>query len=451
MTMSSEVKPSAHEGADRVAFRAALTVWARVAGLSFGGPAGQIAVIHRILVEEKKWISERRFLGALNYCMLLPGPEAQQLATYIGWILNGTRGALVAGILFVLPGFAAILLMSFLYAGFRDAGLVAGLFFGVKAVILAVVLDAVRRIGVRALKNSTSWSIAAAAFVSIFFLEVRFPVIIIGAGVLGFIGARLWPAHFVLAEITEFVEIVGKRVWPSWARAIKIVGIFVPLWFAPIVLMLLMFGDESVFVQLGLFFSKMAVVTFGGAYAVLAYVAQEAVQNFGWLRPGEMIDGLGLAETTPGPLIQVVQFVGFLAALRDPGSLDPWVAAVLASVLVTWVTYVPCFLWIFLGAPYMERLQGHRELSAALSAITAAMVGVILNLAVWFALNVVFAAVAEVHAFGLRLYIPALPTLDPAAAVLATAALVALLCFKTGMIPTLVGGAVLGAAYKLLT
>ena len=450
MTMPAEVSFSGQQDADQVPFRAVLKVWARVAGLSFGGPAGQIAVIHRILVEEKKWISERRFLGALNYCMLLPGPEAQQLATYIGWILGGARGGLAAGILFVLPGFAAILFLSFLYTGFRDVGLIAGLFFGVKAVILAVVLDAVRRIGVRALKNVTSWSIAAAAFIGIFFLEVRFPVIVIGAGLLGFIGVRLWPAQFAFNDQSESREASDSRVRPSWVRAIKILGVFLPLWFAPTVLALWAFGGESVLVQLGLFFSKMAVVTFGGAYAVLAYVAQEAVQNFGWLQPGEMIDGLGLAETTPGPLIQVVQFVGFLAAFRDAGGLDPWVAAVLASVLVTWVTYVPCFLWIFLGAPYIERLQGYRGLSAALSAITAAVVGVILNLAVWFGLNVLFAAVAEIHAFGFRLYVPALPTLDPGAAALAAGALIALLRFKAGMIPTLAGGAVLGMGYKLL-
>ncbi len=448
--MSGEARVSDEITADQVPFRDALVVWMRVAALSFGGPAGQIAVIHRILVEEKKWVSEQRFLGALNYCMLLPGPEAQQLATYIGWILNGARGGLTAGLLFVLPGFVAILLLSFLYVGFRDVGLVAGLFFGVKAVILAVVLDAVRRVGARTLKTAVSWSIAAAAFVGIFFLDVRFPVIVIGAGLLGFFGARFWPAQFISNAHAEAFEVSDSRVSPSWRRAVKIIGVFVPLWFAPIVFAFWMFGGENVFVHLGLFFSKMAVVTFGGAYAVLSYVAQEAVQNFGWLRPGEMIDGLGLAESTPGPLIQVVQFVGFLAAFRDSGGLDPWIAAVLASLLVTWVTFVPCFLWIFLGAPYIERLQENRHLSAALSAITAAVVGVILNLAVWFALNVLFAAVAEIHTYGLRVYVPALPTLDIAAAILSAAAMIALLRFKTGMLPTLAVGAILGAVYKLI-
>ena len=418
--MSGEARVSDEITADQVPFRDALVVWMRVAALSFG---------------------EQRFLGALNYCMLLPGPEAQQLATYIGWILNGARGGLTAGLLFVLPGFVAILLLSFLYVGFRDVGLVAGLFFGVKAVILAVVLDAVRRVGARTLKTAVSWSIAAAAFVGIFFLDVRFPVIVIGAGLLGFFGARFWPAQFISNAHAEAFEVSDSRVSPSWRRAVKIIGVFVPLWFAPIVFAFWMFGGENVFVHLGLFFSKMAVVTFGGAYAVLSYVAQEAVQNFGWLRPGEMIDGLGLAESTPGPLIQVVQFVGFLAAFRDSGGLDPWIAAVLASLLVTWVTFVPCFLWIFLGAPYIERLQENRHLSAALSAI---------NLAVWFALNVLFAAVAEIHTYGLRVYVPALPTLDIAAAILSAAAMIALLRFKTGMLPTLAVGAILGAVYKLI-
>jgi len=258
--MSGKVGLNAAAGAGRVPFLEALAVWARVAALSFGGPAGQIAVIHRILVEEKKWVSEQRFLGALNYCMLLPGPEAQQLATYIGWILNGVRGGLTAGLLFVLPGFLSILLLSFLYVGFRDLGAVAGLFFGVKAVILAVVLDAVRRIGARALKTKVSWSIAAAAFVGIFLLDVRFPIIVIGAGILGFLGARFWPAHFRSAAPVEASEASSdRRVSPSWMRAVKIIGIFVPLWFAPIILALWLLGGESVFVHLGLFFSKMAV------------------------------------------------------------------------------------------------------------------------------------------------------------------------------------------------
>jgi len=431
-----------------IPFADAFKAWLKVAALSFGGPAGQIAVIHRIFVDEKKWVGEGRFLRALNYCMLLPGPEAQQLATYLGWTLHGIRGGLTAGLLFVLPGFLSILALSILYVAFREVPFVSGVFFGVKAVVLAIVIDAVRRIGARALKTRAAWSIAAAAFIGIFFLDVRFPVIVIGAGLLGYALAAVRPDLLGVREAVEEDVSLEPQTDRSWLRALKVAGVCIALWFAPIIAAVLITGNDSVFTQLGLFFSKMAVVTFGGAYAVLSYVAQEAVQNFGWLRPGEMIDGLGMAETTPGPLVQVVQFVGFLAAYRDNAGMDPWIAAVLASVLVTWVTFAPSFLWIFLGAPYVEKLQSNARLSAALSAITAAVVGVILNLAVWFGLNVMFAAVAEVHAYGLRLYVPALPTLDFAAAGLAIAAAVVLLGSRVGMLPVLAAGAVIGAVYK---
>jgi chromate transporter len=326
-----------------VSFREALRVWLRVAALSFGGPAGQIAVMHRILVEEKKWISESRFLHALNYCMLLPGPEAQQLATYIGWLLHRTAGGLVAGTLFVLPGFVSILVLSILYAGFQELTLVQAIFYGIKAAVLAVVVEAVLRIGKRALKNAYMYALAAAAFVAIFFLDVPFPLIIIGAGLIGFLGSRFNPDKFVVIKGHEpkaddkgaaldamLADGRPEHTRPTAARAAKVAAIWLSLWFVPLIVLAATLGFADVFTQIGLFFSKLAVVTFGGAYAVLAYMAQEAVQNYGWLAPGEMLDGLGMAETTPGPLIQVVQFVAFMGAVRDPGALDPFTAGVLA-------------------------------------------------------------------------------------------------------------------------
>ncbi|HET9227055.1 MAG TPA: chromate efflux transporter, partial [Thermoanaerobaculia bacterium] len=373
--------------ADPVPFREAVRVWLRVAVQSFGGPAGQIAVMHRILVDEKRWVDEPRFLHALNYCMLLPGPEAQQLAIYLGWLLNRTPGGLVAGILFVLPGFLSILALSILYAGFQETVLVTGLFFGLKPAVMAVVVEAVVRIGKRALRNRVMVGFAAAAFILIFFFEVPFPVIVVGAGLAGWLGGRFIPA--------PEAEEVRVHVKPSWGRAVRVLAVCLTLWIVPLLVLIGIFGREHVLVREGIFFSQMSLVTFGGAYAVLAYVGQQAVETYGWLTAGEMLDGLGMAETTPGPLIQVVQFVGFLGAFRHPGGLDPWTAAILGSLVTTWVTYVPCFLWIFLGAPYIEALRGKKGLSRALAGITAAVVGVILNLAVWFSLHVLFAEVGE--------------------------------------------------------
>ncbi|QTF92876.1 chromate efflux transporter, partial [Halomonas sp. BM-2019] len=385
--------PPVNETPHSVPFREAVMVWLRVAMLSFGGPAGQIAVMHRILVEEKQWIGEKRFLHALNYCMMLPGPEAQQLAIYIGWLMHRTRGGLVAGSLFVLPGFIAILALSYLYATLGNVGLVEGLFFGLKAAVLAVVLHAVVRIGKRALRNRMMIGLAAAAFVAIFFLEIAFPLIILGAALIGFWGGRRGLTAFQAGSgghgedggqgLSDRDSLLGEGL-PAHARpnrswSLRVSAIFLLLWLTPVALLLVTLGGDNVFSQIATFFSKMAVVTFGGAYAVLGYVTQEAVQHYGWLAPGEMLDGLGMAETTPGPLIQVVQFVGFMGAYREAIGLDPMLAATLAAVLTTWVTFVPCFLWIFLGAPYVERLRDNRALSAALSAITAAVVGVILN------------------------------------------------------------------------
>ena len=459
--MDKRAPTSSQQAAHKVSFTEALGVWLRIGLLSFGGPAGQISLMHRILVEEKRWIGESRFLHALNYCMLLPGPEAQQLATYIGWLLHRTRGGLVAGTLFVLPGAAVILILSILYAGFRDLGLVQAVFFGIKAAVLAVVVEAVLRIGKRALKNNLMLGLAAAAFIGIFFFEVPFPLIVLAAGLIGFAGTHMYPDRFAAggghssnghgAPVEAIIDDASlSRISPTLRRAVRITSVCVVLWLGPILSLALLLGPGHVFVQEGLFFSKMAVVTFGGAYAVLAYVAQQAVEIYGWLAPGEMLDGLGLAETTPGPLIMVVQFVGYLGAFRNPGNLDPMLAGALGAMLTTWVTFVPCFLWIFLGAPYIEALRGNRALNGALSAITAAVVGVILNLAVWFGVHVVFTHVAERHFGPLRLLAPDWASLEPVALALTVAALVAMLRFKIGMLPTLAASAVLGAGYFAL-
>ena len=452
---------AAAKSSAQVGFGEAFLTWLKIGLVSFGGPAGQIALMHRILVEEKRWISESRYLHALNYCMLLPGPEAQQLATYVGWLLHRTLGGLVAGILFVLPGAIVILALSILYAGFHELTIVQAIFFGIKAAVLAVVIEAVLRVGRRALRNRVMYGLAAAAFVAIFFLQVPFPFIVIAAGLIGFIGGMLRPDQFAVLKghgpsagggkaaldaALDDGELPHTR--PSARHALAVTVICLALWFAPIAGFALLLGPAHVFVQEGLFFSKMAVVTFGGAYAVLAYVAQQAVETHGWLAPGEMLDGLGMAETTPGPLIMVVQFVGFMGAYRNPGALDPMLAGVLGAALTTWVTFVPCFLWIFLGAPYVEALRGNRSLGAALSAITAAVVGVILNLAVWFGLHVAFGQVDELNLAGIRLFWPVWGTINLASLMLTAAALLAMLRFRVGMLPTLAAAAGLGAVYS---
>ncbi len=444
--------PPEPEISPAVSWREAIWTWARVAALSFGGPAGQIAVMHRILVEEKKWLSEERFLHALNYCMLLPGPEAQQLATYTGWLLNRTLGGIIAGTLFVLPGFCAILGLSVLYAYYQQADFMQAIFFGLKPAVLAIVIEAVLRIGKRVLKNGAMLILATAAFVAIFFFGVPFPLLVLIAGVIGFVGGRFFPLRFAVLKPHDGGAAVGAPdivqlhfVEPSWRRSLKICVIFICLWFVPLGLLAAAFGPESVYVQEGVFFSKAAVVTFGGAYSVLAYVAQQAVEKYAWLQPGEMLDGLGMAETTPGPLIQVVQFVGFMGAFRDSGPLTPLAAGILGSVVTAWVTFVPCFFWIFLGAPYIERLRGNRLLTSALSAITAAVVGVVLNLAVWFAVHTLFGTVSERHIYGLRLLVPDWSTVDWAACAVAALALMLTFYWKRGMATTLAVSAAAGA------
>jgi chromate transporter len=429
----------------------AFRVWARVAMLSFGGPAGQIAVMHRIIVEEKRWIGENRFLHALNYCMLLPGPEAQQLATYIGWLMHRTLGGLVAGVLFVVPGVISIMALSIIYALYGKVGIVSALFFGLKAAVLAVVLQAVVRIGSKSLKNRIMIGLAAAAFVAIFFFGVPFPIIVLTAGVIGFVGGRAGVPAFQVGgghgsekggkQVADADALLGEELpehaRPTVARALWVSAICLALWLVPVAALLVTLGPENVFSRIATFFSTMAVVTFGGAYAVLAYVAQQAVENYGWLQPGEMLDGLGMAETTPGPLIMVLQFVGFMGAFRDAGTLSPLTAGVLGGLLATWVTFVPCFLFIFLGAPFIEALRGNQALHGALSAITAAVVGVVLNLAIWFAIHTVFRETWPVRSFGLSFDAPVLASIDLWALLLSAAAMIATFRFKAGMIPTL--------------
>jgi chromate transporter len=459
-----------------VSFRQALAVWVRVAGLSFGGPAGQIAVMHRIIVEEQRWIGEARFLHALNYCMLLPGPEAQQLAIYIGWLMHRTRGGLVAGTLFVLPGVLSIMALSWIYVLFGRLPAVEGLFFGLKAAVLAIVLAAVARIGRKALRGAVPVAIAAAAFLAIFAWDVPFPWIIATAGAVGLAGYQFSvpglgrPAPVPPARSPEQASplhpssaaspsgdagpVLGDDM-PAHARpnlgwSLRVTVVCLVLWLAPVLGLRLALGSDDVFSRIALFFSEMAVVTFGGAYAVLAYVAQRAVESYGWLTPAQMLDGLGMAETTPGPLIMVLQFVGFMAAWREPGGLPPLLAGTLAGLLATWVTFVPCFLWIFLGAPFIESLRGNRALASALSAITAAVVGVMVNLALWFSLHLLFGRLTPVHFAGAVLAVPVPATLDPVALALTVGAVLAVFCTGAGMAWTLAGCAVAGMALWLM-
>jgi chromate transporter len=422
--------------------------WARVAAQSFGGPAGQIAVMHRILVEEKRWISEARFLHALSYCTLLPGPEAQQLATYVGWRLHGTRGALVAGGLFVLPGFVAILALSLLYVSYGDAAAVAGAFDGLKPAVLAVVVEAVVRVGRRALRTRTHVVLAAGAFAALFFFAVPFPLVVLAAAGLGLAAGRAWPGS-VAAAIGDDDADERPDAAPALRRTLGIAATWLAIWLGPIALLAYLLGGSHVLVREAVFFSKVAVVTFGGAYAVLAYVAQQAVETYGWLRPGEMLDGLGMAETTPGPLIQVVQFVGFLGAFRDAGSWPPVAAGVAGSIVTTWVTYAPCFLWILVGAPWVEALRRSRVVANALAGIMAAVVGVILNLSVWFALHVVFARVDEMWIGALRLWTPAWSSLDPVALAIAVGAAIAIFRLHLSVGTTLALGVAVGIGLRV--
>jgi len=444
-----------------VAFGEALRVWARIGLLGFGGPAGQVALMHRELVERRHWIDEARFLHALSYCTLLPGPEAQQLATYVGWLLHRTPGGLAAGLLFVLPGALAIGALSALYAGYRELPAIAALFFGLKAAVLAVVVEAVIRIGRRALIARLQRVLAALAFIAIYFFELPFPLIVSLAGLTGWLASRLAPQAIPQApeqraaggaeSAVERMAAAGQleHTRPTRGRALKSVATWSAAWLLPLAALSAWPGLPPVLAEQAWFFSRAAVVTFGGAYAVLAYVAQQAVEHYAWLAPGEMLDGLGLAETTPGPLILVLQFVGFLGAYREPGALSPGTAGALGAAVTLWATFAPCFLWIFAGAPYVEALRGNRGLRAALSSITAAVVGVISNLSLWFGLHVLFREVAERRLGPLRWLAPELASLDPVSAALCALALVALLRFHLGVPATLALSAGLGALAQL--
>ena len=446
--------------------REALLVWARVAAMSFGGPAGQIAVMHRILVEEKKWISEARFLHALNYCMLLPGPEAQQLATYIGWMLRGFKGGLVAGGLFILPGFLSILALSVLYVLYQGSFFLESLFFGLKPAVIAIVFAALVRIASKSLKTKAMIVTAAASFIAIFIFAVPFPAVILVASAAGFFAGRYFPQqydvvqqHPTSGEETDCLDVISKhrtaQAKPSLRQSLKLLTVFLTLWLLPLAILYRTLGGENVFTQIGIFFSKAAVVTFGGAYALLSYLAQQAVHHYHWLEAHQMMDGLGMAETTPGPLIQVTQFVGFMgaygAAMQNlPGTPSPLVAGLLASVLTTWVTYVPCFLWIFLGAPYIEFLRGYKKLTYALSSISAAVVGVILNLGLWFSLHVLFKNLV-VHEKGpFHVMLPEWNSLNLPALVLTLIACFLVFKLKWNIFKTMGTAVILGFVFNLI-
>jgi len=451
-----------------VFFKEAFFFWLKLGFVNFGGPTGQIALMHEELVEKRGWIGEQRFLHALNYCMLLPGPEAQQLAIYVGWLLHKTLGGLVAGILFVLPGALLMGLLAWIAATRGDVAWVAALFYGLRAAVIAIVAVAVIRIGSKALKNRVMVALAAVAFVAIFAFGLPFPLIVLAAGVVGLIGSRLWPATFVFqgghAAASNHATSDGERVVlhddeappeharPTVARTVRALVIGLAVWIVPLALVAWFEasrGRGDVLTQESLFFSKAALVTFGGAYAVLAYIQQAAVQQFHWLAPAEMLDGLGLAESTPGPLILVTQFVGYLGAYRHPGGFPPALAGALGAAVTLWATFAPCFLWIFLGAPFVETTRHQKPFAAALATITASVVGVVLNLSVWLTLHTLFKQVGE-RTFGpLRLPVPQLASLDLFALALAAVAFVAMRRFKVGVLPVVLASAAVGLAWKL--
>ena len=421
---------------ETVAFAEALRTWTKIGLLSFGGPTAQIALMHRIIVEEKKWLSEQHYLNALSFCMLLPGPEAMQLATYSGWRLHGLRGGLAAGLLFVLPGAAVVMSLSMIYASFGKVPLVEALFYGIKAAVLVIVVEALLRISKRALKQPAHWAIAAASFVGIFFLDLPFPIIIAAAAVIG----------LLIASDVKQDEQPIMLPQGSFGTTVQVIAVWLAIWFVPLIAIAAVFGPQHILAQLGWFFSKLAMVTFGGAYAVLAYMAQDVVTKHQWLEAGQMLDGLGLAETTPGPLILVTQFVGYVAAFKKGGIL----VGALGALVALWATFAPCFLWIFAGAPYIEWIISKPRLRGALAGITAAVVGVILNLTVWFGLHVFFGKVTPQSTGWLKLWVPELATLDWRIVVLAAISGI-LLLYRHWNIAAVLGVASLGGlAVRLL-
>ncbi len=419
-------------------FREAIGIWAKIGLLSFGGPAAQIALMHRIIVEEKRWMVEPLYLSALSFCMLLPGPEAMQLATYAGWRLHGTKGGLAAGLFFVLPGAFVILSLSAIYVAFGNLPLVVALFLGIKSAVLVIVIEALLRIGRRALKGAEHWAIAALGFAGIFFLALPFPLIVLGAAAWGFMRAN---------PSTSAAPIERPRLA---GQTIRTALLWLAIWLVPLGALALAFGPDHILAQLGAFFSRLAVVTFGGAYAVLAYMSQDVVVQHHWLEAGQMMDGLGLAETTPGPLILVTEFVGFVAAWRNAAGGGSWAIAVLGAAVAIWATFAPCFLWIFTGAPYIEWITRQARLKGALDAITAAVVGVILNLAVWFALHVFFGRVEALHKGPLILWTPDPASLDWRVVVLAAISAALLLYRHWNMVVVLAVAAAGGLVLSLV-
>jgi chromate transporter len=456
--MCTPATASVQRERDVVPLRQAVRAWFAISLQTFGGPAGQIAVMQRHLVDERRWIGQNRFLHALNYCMLLPGPEAQQLAIYVGWLLNGLRGGLIAGVLFVLPGLLALLALSAVYVGFGDTTAVTALFAGLAPAVVAIVAQAVWRVGTRALANRVLVGFAVTAFVALAVFGVPFPIVITVAALAGWAVHR-WRPDLVTAtgghkaDADRPTPLIPDDALhhdqPSARRAATILTIGLLAWFVPVAVVAATTGIGSVYTQQGLFFSGTAVVTFGGAYAVLAYVAQRAVEDYGWLTAGDMVRGLALAETTPGPLIMVVQFVAFLGAYHHPGALNPWTAGIVASLLTTWVTFVPCFLFILLGAPYVERLRGNHSLSAALTGITAAVVGVIANLGLYFAIHTLFSGNRTVTDGPLHLEIPDPATVRPVPLAIAAVAAVLILKLKWSVLRVLGVSAALGLTAAL--
>lgn len=431
------------ETAEKPSFQELVRAFASIGMVNFGGPAGQIALMHRVLVEEKRWIGEERYLQALNFCTLLPGPEAQQLATYVGWRLHGVRGGLAAGGLFVIPGAVVMLILSALYAYAANLSLVSAALLGVKAAVLAIVLEALLRISRRALNAPLKWMLACLAFLALFVFRGPFPLVLGVAAAVGLVVAWAWPAALRLADAPS-----GGAAAPiDWGRLGRTVGIWLAIWAAPLGLVLVTLGPSHILFEIGLFFSKLAVLTFGGAYAVLAYMAQAVVGDYAWMAPHEMVDSLGLAETTPGPLILVTQFVAFTAGFRHAAPFAPLLAGVLAALLALWVTFAPCFLWIFAGAPFIDRLEHERALRGALAAITAAVVGVIANLTFWFSLHVLF---ARFSGSWMAVQFPDPASLDWRALALGAVAGLTLFRFHLGVVKTIALCAALGFALHIL-
>jgi chromate transporter len=447
------IEPPAHG----VSFREATQFWIKLGFINFGGPTGQIAIMRDELVERRKWISNARFLHALNYCMLLPGPEAQQLAIYVGWLLHKVKGGIIAGVAFVVPAFFLVLGLSYVYAVYGDIPWVKGVFYGLSAAVVGIVAAAVIRIGKEALANPAMYMIAATAFVAIFFLHVPFPIIVIIAGLIGLFSGPRWPSTFTVAQghageeaaISDYMS-AGEHTRVKLGRTLLVLVIGLTVWFVPLLLVTAWAGRGTTIFQQAWFFSKAAVVTFGGAYAVLAYINQAAVMQYGWLTAPQMVAGLGLAESTPGPLIMVTEFVGFVGAYQHPGGLDPLLAGVVGAAVVTWATFAPCFLWIFLGAPFIESLRGKTRLSTALATISAAIVGVVLNLALWFAINTLFSTVREANILGGPVPVPVWTSVDWFAVAVATVAFVGLWRYKWNVVLVVAASAIVGLAYTLV-